>query len=410
MHYQSHLLSNGLRIIHLPSNSPVSYCGFGVASGTRDELAREFGMAHFVEHMLFKGTDKRRAWHILNRMENVGGELNAYTTKEETFVYSIFMEEHVGRAIELLSDLVFNSRFPEKELEKELDVVLDEINSYKDNPSELIYDEFENLLFKDHALGHNILGEESTLNEFDRDLSLSFYHKHYVASNMIFFSMGSTPFKKIVRMVESYCKDMPEVQYKNDRVAPLPQQEITKVEVKDTFQAHAFVGGRSYSMYDERRTGLFLLNNILGGPGMNSRLNIALREKNGLVYNVESNLTPYTDTGVFGVYFGCDQKNLDKCLSLLHKELRKLRENKLSTSQILSAKRQLIGQLGVSGDNKESTFLGLGKSFMHYNRYDTIDEVFKRIEVLDGSILWDIANDVFDESKLYTLLYKAEEA
>ena len=342
--YFSHILPNGLRIVHLPSASPVSYCGFAVNAGTRDEEMDEFGLAHFVEHMIFKGTEKRKSWHILNRMENVGGELNAYTTKEETFVYSIFMEEHFRRAFELLSDLVFHSQFPEQEIEKEVDVILDEINSYEDSPSELIFDEFENLLFDGHALGHNILGDEQSLLGFGSESGKSFMRRFYAPENMVFFSMGRIPFKKIVQMAESTLSDID--------------------------QAHVLIGGRAYSMHDEKRLPLFLLNNLLGGPGMNNRLNVSLREKNGLVYNVESNVTSYTDTGLASIYFGTDPKNKEKAIRLVYKELAKLREVKLTATQLAAAKKQVIGQLGVSGDNREGLFLGLGKSFLHYNRYD----------------------------------------
>ena len=378
--YFSQVLSNGLRIVHLPSTSPVSYCGFAINAGTRDEEAHEFGLAHFVEHMLFKGTEKRKSWHILNRMENVGGELNAYTTKEETFVYSIFMEEHYRRAFELLVDLVFHSQFPEQEIEKEVDVILDEISSYEDSPSELIFDEFENLLFDGHALGHNILGNEQSLLTFNTESGTSFIQRFYAPENMVFFSMGRIPFKKIVQMAETMLSGITFSMATRNRIAPLDILPVTRQVQKDTHQAHVLIGGRAYSMHNEKRLSLFLLNNLLGGPGMNSRLNVSLREKHGLVYNVESNVTSYTDTGVVSIYFGTDPKNKEKAIRLVHKELTKLRDVKLSTSQLTAAKKQLIGQLGVSGDNCEGLFLGLGKSFLHYNRYDTLPEVFAKVD------------------------------
>lgn len=380
--YFSHILPNGLRIVHLPSASPVSYCGFAVNAGTRDEEMDEFGLAHFVEHMIFKGTEKRKSWHILNRMENVGGELNAYTTKEETFVYSIFMEEHFRRAFELLSDLVFHSQFPEQEIEKEVDVILDEINSYEDSPSELIFDEFENLLFDGHALGHNILGDEQSLLGFGSESGKSFMRRFYAPENMVFFSMGRIPFKKIVQMAESTLSDIAFPMAARNRTAPGELLPVSRQIHKDTHQAHVLIGGRAYSMHDEKRLPLFLLNNLLGGPGMNNRLNVSLREKNGLVYNVESNVTSYTDTGLASIYFGTDPKNKEKAIRLVYKELAKLREVKLTATQLAAAKKQVIGQLGVSGDNREGLFLGLGKSFLHYNRYDTLPEVFAKVEKL----------------------------
>ena len=404
--YFSHILPNGLRIVHLPSASPVSYCGFAVNAGTRDEEMDEFGLAHFVEHMIFKGTEKRKSWHILNRMENVGGELNAYTTKEETFVYSIFMEEHFRRAFELLSDLVFHSQFPEQEIEKEVDVILDEINSYEDSPSELIFDEFENLLFDGHALGHNILGDEQSLLGFGSESGKSFMRRFYAPENMVFFSMGRIPFKKIVQMVESTLSDIAFPMAARNRTAPGELLPVSRQIHKDTHQAHVLIGGRAYSMHDEKRLPLFLLNNLLGGPGMNNRLNVSLREKNGLVYNVESNVTSYTDTGLASIYFGTDPKNKEKAIRLVYKELAKLREVKLTATQLAAAKKQVIGQLGVSGDNREGLFLGLGKSFLHYNRYDTLPEVFAKVEKLTAGEIREVANEIFAPERLFSLIYQ----
>ena len=399
--YFSHILPNGLRIVHLPSASPVSYCGFAVNAGTRDEEMDEFGLAHFVEHMIFKGTEKRKSWHILNRMENVGGELNAYTTKEETFVYSIFMEEHFRRAFELLSDLVFHSQFPEQEIE-----ILDEINSYEDSPSELIFDEFENLLFDGHALGHNILGDEQSLLGFGSESGKSFMRRFYAPENMVFFSMGRIPFKKIVQMAESTLSDIAFPMAARNRTAPGELLPVSRQIHKDTHQAHVLIGGRAYSMHDEKRLPLFLLNNLLGGPGMNNRLNVSLREKNGLVYNVESNVTSYTDTGLASIYFGTDPKNKEKAIRLVYKELAKLREVKLTATQLAAAKKQVIGQLGVSGDNREGLFLGLGKSFLHYNRYDTLPEVFAKVEKLTAGEIREVANEIFAPERLFSLIYQ----
>ena len=405
MDYIAHTLPNGLRMVHLPVNSPVSYCGFAVNAGTRDENEDEFGLAHFVEHMIFKGTEKRKAWHILNRMENVGGELNAYTTKEETFVYSIFMEEDFGRAFELLTDLVFHSQFPKQEIEKEVDVILDEINSYEDSPSELIFDEFENLLYKGHALGHNILGDEESLLRFDSESGRSFMRRFYAPENMVFFSMGRKDFKKILKSAESALSDISFPMTERNRKAPDPIEACVRQIPKDTHQAHVLIGGRAFSMHDKKRIPLFLLNNILGGPGMNNRLNVSLREKHGLVYNVESNLTSYTDTGLASIYFGTDPKNREKAMRLVHKELARLRDVKLSATQLAAAKKQVIGQLGVSGDNREGLFLGLGKSYLHYNRYDTLPEVFAQIEKLTAGQILEVANEVFAPERLFCLIY-----
>ncbi|MEG1522344.1 MAG: pitrilysin family protein [Bacteroidales bacterium] len=405
MHYQHATLPNGLRVIHMPITGPVSYCGFAINVGSRDEIAGQEGMAHFVEHMIFKGTEKRRSWHILNRMEAVGGELNAYTSKEETFVYSVFMEEHFNRACELICDLVQHSRFPENEIEKETDVILDEINSYKDNPPELIYDEFENLLFTQHALGHNILGEESTLESFSSEMGQAFLDQWYHPSNMVFFSVGSTDFRKIIAALNRYYQPDNSEWKGNKRIQPHAAKGSFLKESKDTHQAHVLIGSQAYNMFHADRSTLALLNNILGGPGMNSRLNVSLREKKGYVYQVESVYTPYTDTGVFSIYFGSDQKKAEKCIDLINKELKRLRDTSLSGSQLDAAKRQIRGQIGIAADNKEGTAMGMAKSFLHYNKYDSTEEAFARIEQITSSDILKAANDIFDESKLSTLIY-----
>ncbi|MCD8044745.1 MAG: insulinase family protein [Tannerellaceae bacterium] len=406
MHYYTEILGNGLRMVHLPSDSAVAYCGFAINVGTRDESEKEHGLAHFVEHMLFKGTAKRKAWHILNRMENVGGELNAYTTKEDTFVYSVFMEEHFKRALELLADILFNSVFPAQEIQKEKEVILDEINSYKDSPSEYIFDEFENILFRGHALGHNILGEEKTLLKFNSESGKSFINRYYHAQNMVLFTMGRLPFSKILKLAEKIVGDiMPQSALPVSRITPEVVKPVHKKEKKDTYQAHVLIGGRSYSMYDDKRIPLFLLNNILGGPGMNNRLNLSLRERHGLVYNVESSVTSYSDTGMMNIYFGTDPKHLDKALRLVHQELKKLRDIRLTGSQVTAAKKQLTGQLGVAADNKESLFLGLGKSFLHYNRYDSQEEIFAKIEKISSTDLLEVANEIYSLDNLSDLIY-----
>ena len=372
MQYFTHALSSGLRIIHMPVSSPVAYCGFAINTGSRDEEPNEYGYAHFVEHLLFKGTSKRKARHILNRMENVGGELNAYTSKEETFIYSTFMTKDFERAVELITDLITDAQFPESEIEKERDVVLDEILSYLDNPSELIFDDFENLLYDGHPLGHDILGNKRSLNRFKSDSGRSFIRRHYTAGNMVFFSMGDVKFSHIIRLAGKYFSDIPDIIHPCLREKPQLTQPRLLDKKKKTHQTHLLIGGQAYDMYDVKRIPLFLLNNILGGPGMNSRLNVSLREKHGLVYNVESNVTTYTDTGLCSIYLGTDPKNKDKVIELVHKELSQVCKNKLSDLQLSKAKKQVFGQMVLSNENKEGLFLGLGKSFLHYNRYDTL--------------------------------------
>jgi predicted Zn-dependent peptidase len=402
----SHTISNGLRVIHLRTDSPVAYCGFAINAGSRDEKQDEYGLAHFVEHMLFKGTVKRKARHILNRMENVGGDLNAYTSKEETCIYSIFMEKDFERAVELLSDLVIHSQFPEKELNKERDIILDEILSCEDSPSELIFDDFENLLFDGHPLGHHILGNKRSLASFDSSSGHSFTERFYTAGNMVFFSMSKSEFKYIKKITEKYLSAIPAREHQVNRTRPheiKPQQVRIK---KKTHLSHVITGGRTCDMYSEKRYPLFLLNNILGGPGMNSRLNVSLREKHGLVYNVESGITAYTDTGVCSIYLATDRKNRDRAMHLVEKELAALRTKKLTGQQLAAAKKQAIGQLGVAGDNKESIFLGLGKSFLHYGSYEMLPDVFRKIDRITSEQIVETANEILHPEKLFTLIYE----
>lgn len=407
MAYSTFTLPNGLRLIHTTSPTNVAYCGFAIDAGTRDELPQEQGMAHFVEHLIFKGTEKRKAWHILNRMENVGGDLNAYTNKEETVIYSAFLKEHFNRAAELLADIVFHSVFPQNEIEKEVEVIIDEIQSYEDSPSELIFDDFEELIFPNHPLGRNILGNPELLRQFISEDARKFVHSHYRPENMIFFVQGDIPFQKVIRTLEKVTSDIPQFEEgSKTRKLPSEYKPSKLILHKDTHQAHVMIGGRGYHAYDEKRTGLYLLNNILGGPGMNSRLNISLREKRGLVYNVESNLTSYTDTGTFCIYFGCDLHDADHCISLVHKELKKIRNNALTELQLAAAKKQIIGQIGVAGDNFENNALNMGKCFLHYHTYEEKEEVFKRIDNLTSSQLLDIANEMFAEDYLSTLIYQ----
>ena len=406
--YQTYTLANGLRIIHAPSPTNVVYCGYAVDAGTRDEQEDEQGMAHFVEHLIFKGTQKRRAWHILNRMENVGGDLNAYTKKEETVIYSAFLKEHFQRAAELLTDIVFFSTFPQHEIDKEVEVIIDEIQSYEDSPAELIFDDFEELIFPEHPLGRNILGKPDLLRGFKSENALRFTGRYYHPDNMVFFLQGDVDFKKVVRTMEKLTSNLILSTKASEyvRTSPLPYHSSKLTLEKDTHQAHIMIGGRGYNAYDDKRTGLYLLNNILGGPGMNSRLNVSLREKRGLVYNVESNLTSYTDTGTFCIYFGCDLEDADYCTELVHKELKKLRDKALTASQLTAAKKQIIGQIGVASDNFENNALDMAKCFLHYGKFEEKEEVFNRIESITSSRLLEIANEIFAESYLSTLSYK----
>ena len=405
MTYHTHTLSNGLRVIHAQNQSAVAYCGYAIDAGTRDESENEQGMAHFVEHLIFKGTQKRHSWHILNRMEHVGGDLNAYTNKEETVVYSAFLVEHFPRAVELLTDIVFHSTYPQTEIDKEVEVIIDEIQSYEDTPSELIFDDFEELVFPNHPLGRNILGKPELLHQFKSEDALRFTNRHYRPDNMVFFIQGNVDFKRVIRLLEKAVSDIPATVTQQNRVKPEIYIPQNKTIHRDTHQAHVMIGCRSYDTHNKKRTALYLLNNILGGPGMNSRLNVALRERSGLVYNVEANLTSYTDTGLFSIYFGTDQEDVNRCIRLVHKELKRLREKPLSSGQLATAQKQIIGQIGVAADNFENNALNMAKTYLHYNKYEEPQEVYKRIQSLTPQDLWEVANEMFREENLSTLIY-----
>ena len=405
MTYNTHTLPNGIRIIHAPNQSAVAYCGFAIDAGTRDEAVNEQGMAHFVEHLIFKGTQKRHAWHILNRMEHVGGDLNAYTNKEETVVYSAFLAEHFPRAVELLADIVFHSTFPQTEIDKEVEVIIDEIQSYEDSPCELIFDDFEELIFPHHPLGRNILGKPDLLHQFKSEDALRFTNRYYQPNNMIFFVQGNIEFKRVVKLVEKATANLSSNTSTFERKRPEIYIPRTLTLHRDTHQAHVMIGSRGYDAHNEKRTALYLLNNILGGPGMNSRLNVSLRERSGLVYNVEANLTSYTDTGVFCIYFGTEHKDVDRCIRLVKKELKKLCDKPLSPIQLAAAKKQIIGQIGVARDHAENTALGMAKTFLHYHKMDDPQDIFQRIEALTAKELWEVSNEMFAEENLSSLIY-----
>jgi predicted Zn-dependent peptidase len=395
---KTHSLSNGLRIIHHPSPSQISYCGFAINTGTRDEMDDEHGMAHFVEHLLFKGTKKRKAHHIANRMENVGGDLNAYTTKEETFIYATFLEEYFPRAVELLSDLLLNSEFSPTQIERERDVILDEINSYHDSPAEQIYDDFENLLFAGNDIGHYILGNPTSLETFDSQKVHNFVTRQYHPSQMVFFSFGKTSFEKVIRQAERYFSFAKTPCCVKKRTTPTIVAPKTETLKKNTTQSHIMLGCRTFDMHNPLRYSFYLLNNILGGGSLNSRLNTSLREKHGLVYNVESGITFYSDTGLFSVYFACDSKHSEHCIRLVQKEIDRLRNQPLTTMQLSLAKKQWKGQLGIASENNESVALRMAKSFLHTNDYSPINEIFSRIDTISASQITEVANMLVADS------------
>ena len=410
--YNTHTLPNGLRIIHLPSSSRVVYCGYQIAAGTRNERPGEEGMAHFCEHMTFKGTKKRNALQIINDLEGVGGELNAFTNKEDTTFYAAISKEHFSQAVNVLTDIVFYSQYPQQEIDKEVEVICDEIESYNDSPAELIYDEFENILFEGHPLGHNILGKAEQLRTYTTEDTLRFVRHYYRPDNTIFFAYGDIDFKRLCKMLNSLLFNV----YSLELITPpADKSSINKLSTinkeiitKDlgTHQAHVMLGTRAYDIHHPLRIPLYLLNNILGGPGMNARLNLSLRERNGLVYTVESTMVSYSDTGIWSVYFGCDPHDVKKCLRLIRCELDKVMQKPLSATQLRNAKRQLKGQIAIACDNHEQFALDFGKSFLHYGWEKDITHLYDSIDKVTAEDIQKVANELFATENLTTLIFQ----
>lgn len=409
MNYQTHTLKNGMRIIHRPSTSAVIYCGVAVGAGTRHELSGEEGLAHFCEHMAFKGTHRRTAVQIINALEGVGGELNAFTNKEDTVYYAATTQEHFRQAVDVLCDIVFCSQYPEHEIEKEREVVCDEIESYEDSPSELIFDEFENLLFKGHPLGHNILGTSERVREYTAADARQFVKRNYRPDNSIFFVSGDVDFNRLVRWLdgafESY--EFYEANSPCKTFEPNEPLDISPIiRHRNTHQAHVMMGARTFPVSDVRRWPLFLLNNILGGPGLNSRLNLSLRERNGLVYTVESAMVCYGDTGAWSVYFGCDPHDVKRCCRLVRRELDRLMHLPLSESQLRRAKQQIRGQLTIAADNREQSALDFARTFLHHGIERQLSDILTRVDTLTAKQLQQVAREVFDEARILTLVYE----
>lgn len=449
MKYNTYTLDNGLRIIHLPSDSKVVYCGYQINAGTRNEEPGEEGLAHFCEHVTFKGTERRKAWHILNCLESVGGDLNAYTNKEGTVYYSAILKEHIARAVDLLTDIVFHSVYPQAEIDKEVEVICDEIESYNDSPAELIYDEFENIIFKGSPLSHNILGTAEQVRSFKTEDALRFTRKLYRPDNAIFFAYGDIDFKKLVKLIRKALADddsgkvaenaansvgklaeekLPQIsQISGDENSITTEKSVSSVKSvgpenypsvgkeiagqtivmqKNTHQAHVMIGTRAYDVNDSRRMPLYLLNNMLGGPGMNAKLNLALREHNGLVYTVESTMVAYGDTGIWSIYFGCDEHDVKRCLRLVRKELDKFMQKPLSEAQLKAAKKQIKGQVGVACDNRENFALDFGKSFLHYGWEKNVDRLYEQVDEITAEQIQAVAQELFDKDRLTTLIFR----
>lgn len=407
--YNIHALSNGLRIIHLPSASPVVYCGYGICAGTRNEDAGDEGLAHFCEHVTFKGTARRTSMQILNRLESVGGDLNAFTNKEDTVYHCAILKEHFARAVDLLTDIVFHSTYPQAEIDKEIEVICDEIESYNDSPAELIFDEFENAIFEGHPLGHNILGTAERLRGYTTDHALRFTGRYYRPENAVFFVYGDVDFKKVVRTLEAATSGLSAsaVPCAPPAASPLPAYIPRRVETgRGTHQAHVMTGCRTFGVDDSRRMPLYLLNNLLGGPAMSARLNIVLRERNALVYGADSSMVNYSDTGVWCVYFGCDAGDIDRCLRLVRHELDCVMHKPLSDAQLARAKRQIKGQIGVACDNRESFALGFAKSFLHSGGARDIGKLFRDIDMVTPDRIQSVAQQLFGEDNLTTLIFR----
>ncbi|MCE3294656.1 MAG: hypothetical protein K0R65_370 [Crocinitomicaceae bacterium] len=399
-------LSNGIRLVYMHAPAQVSHLGVTILAGSRYEGENEEGLAHFLEHCIFKGTSKRRSLHILSRLDSVGGELNAYTTKEEICVYASFTKEYIQRSSELLADIILNSNFPPKEIEKEKEIILDEINSYLDSPTEKIFDDFEAHLFKGHPLGNNILGTKESVSSFTQEDLLRYIARFFFAENMVISFVGDVPVSKLIRILE---KDFGQLKHKSLIQQPsfFTGYQNFKIRSKEAnVQVHGIMGGIAPSYNDEQRRAMTLLINVLGGPALNSRLILSVREKYGYSYNIEANYSPFADTGYWSIYFGTDQKYLEKTIRLIYKELRLMREKALNENQLRNAKTQLKGHLALSLDSNSGIMLGLGKSLLLFNQIDSIQEIYAGIDRLTVKELQETAEKYFDENTVSELIFE----
>lgn len=405
MEHRACTLPGGIRLVHQRVHGSVAHLGLFIRAGSRDETDAEHGIAHFIEHTIFKGTQKRNLFQVLNRLENVGADLNAFTSKEETVIHASFLATHLDRAMELFQDVFFRATFPEKELVKEKQVVADEIRSYLDTPAEQIFDDFEDLLYQGHPLGHSILGTTKSLKRFGQRQVLDFIRRNYQPSRVVIVVSGNFPFERAERLALRYFSTAGGEQETYDRTpfAASPPFKITKR--KKTAQVHCLAGTTAYPYTHPDRIVLSLLNNILGGPVMNSRLALALRERNGLTYHCESNYTAYSDTGLLGIYFGTDPALFDKALGIVLKELRRLREERLSTMKLHLVKKQISGQLAIARESNLATLLAIGRSYLIRDSFEPIPAVLKRIAAITADDLLRVANEILEESRLSYLTF-----
>lgn len=398
-------LGNGIRVVHLYLPREVAHCGIMIGAGSRDELKNEHGLAHFLEHCLFKGTTKRKTYHILSRLDAVGGELNAFTSKEETWIHASFLNADYERAIELIADIAFNATFPAKEIEKEKEVIVDEINSYKDSPSDMIFEEFDELIFDHHPLGRTILGTEKSLQSFTQNHLLQFRDRTFSKGNIIFSSVGNISAEKLQIMLDKYLSSFKLSKAIKKKPVTQVHKPFHKESKKDIHQVHYLMGIPAYDYNDDRRPAFSLLNNILGGPAMNNRLSMKIREKHGIAYHIDSNYAPFSDTGIFSIYLGTEKENLEKSKSLIWKELNILKEKPITAHQLNDAKRQLIGQIALAQDSGSAVMFNIAKSLMLFDRIDTLAELFEKIEEITSKEIHAAANDIFNPKKMCSLTY-----
>lgn len=403
--FQIFTLSNGLRVVHKQSDRPVAHIGLFIHAGTRDEKENEHGLAHFIEHALFKGTSNRRTYHILNRLDSVGGELDAFTTKETTCLNASFLTEYYNRAIELIADVILHSTFPEKELVKEKEVVLDEILVYQDSPSDQIYDDFESQVYHGHALGKQILGSRKSVLGLRRSDIFNYQARLYQADNMVFSSVGNLSAKQLKNKLERYFAELPSGKIEKKETGFNSIKAKTVLEERGTKQTHIMLGAPTFSMHHPKRIGMSLLNNILGGPAMNSILNLKVRERFGYTYNLESNYATYADSGLFSIYLATDPKYVELCLNAIFKELKQLRQKPLSTTKLHLSKQQLKGQLALARESNSNLMLSYGKSLLVRNEVKSLAEIHRLIDAISAKELMKIAASELDEKNFHQLYY-----
>ena len=402
--FETYILPNGIKGIHRRTKSSIAHCALVVNAGTRDERDGEHGLAHFAEHAFFKGTEHRKAYQVNCRLENRGGELNAYTTKEDTTIHATTLRSDFAKAAELISDVAFYSTFPEHELQREREVIIDEINTYKDSPVDMIFDTFEDMIFEGSELGHNILGTKASLARHNSQSIKRFISRTHTTDQMVFSTIGNFSLAKVKSVAEQYFGLQTATKREFSRSKPTMVEPFERVVNKHTHQTHCIIGARAYDIHAERRLPLSLLINILGGPSANSRLNVVLREKNGLSYNTEATYTPYNDSGMVAIYFSSDHHNADHCRELIDAELRSLRTTPLTARRLAMIKRQFLAQMAISMENNEGYMLGAGKSYLVHDEIDTLEEVYRKVSAVKAEQIMEVAEEIF--SKTSTLIYQ----